>query len=119
MVHVSPDGDACVHAVHELEGAVQDCAPHAEGGTAQAGQHSHQLPSRYILLGCLVNCWAAMPLILRQDYMQALPAYLLSEKRSCRQFADKHERQNAVMDYYINGNDHALDRFPGGSEPGT
>ena len=67
----------------------------------------------------VVNCWAAMPLILRQAYMQALPAYLLSEKRSCRQFADKHERQNAVMDYYINGNDHALDRFPGGSEPGT
>ena len=32
---------------------------------------------------------------------------------------DKHDRQNAVMKYYIEGDEHALDRFPGGSEPGT
>lgn len=32
---------------------------------------------------------------------------------------DKRERQVAVMKYYIDGNDHALDAFPGGSEPGT
>ena len=51
-------------------------------------------------------------------YMQATPnVTLLTALLSS--VTDKHERQNAVMDYYINGNDHALDRFPGGSEPGT
>lgn len=32
---------------------------------------------------------------------------------------DKRERQIAVMKYYIDGDQHALDPFPGGSEPGT
>lgn len=32
---------------------------------------------------------------------------------------DKNERQRAVMKYYIDGDDHALDAFPGGSEPGS
>ncbi|GIL62084.1 hypothetical protein Vafri_16376 [Volvox africanus] len=32
---------------------------------------------------------------------------------------DKHERLKAVIQYYIGGNEHALDSFPGGSEPGT
>mmetsp|Transcript_20288 Transcript_20288/g.61122 ORF Transcript_20288/g.61122 Transcript_20288/m.61122 type:complete len:374 (+) Transcript_20288:581-1702(+) len=32
---------------------------------------------------------------------------------------DKRERQIAVMRYYIDGDQHALDPFPGGSEPGT
>lgn len=32
---------------------------------------------------------------------------------------DKKERQIAVMKYYIDGDEHALDQFPGGSEPGT
>jgi hypothetical protein len=31
---------------------------------------------------------------------------------------DKHERLKAVVKYYL-GDDHALDKFPGGSEPGT
>lgn len=39
----------CAPAVHELEGAVQDSAAHAAGAAAKAGQHPHQLPSRY---GC-------------------------------------------------------------------
>lgn len=32
---------------------------------------------------------------------------------------DKHERMKAVIEYYIKGNEHALDAFPGGSEKGT
>ena len=32
---------------------------------------------------------------------------------------DKNERQRAVMKYFIDGDDHALDAFPGGSEPGS
>jgi hypothetical protein len=33
--------------------------------------------------------------------------------------ADKHERMQAVVKYYIGGDEHALDKFPGGSEKGT
>ena len=32
---------------------------------------------------------------------------------------DKNERQRAVMKYFLGGDDHALDAFPGGSEPGS
>ena len=32
---------------------------------------------------------------------------------------DKNERQRAAIKYYIDGDDHALDAFPGGSEPGS
>jgi hypothetical protein len=32
---------------------------------------------------------------------------------------DKHARMLAVMRYYVDGDEHALDGFPGGSEPGT
>ena len=32
---------------------------------------------------------------------------------------DKTERQRAVMKYYLDGDDHALEKFPGGSEPGS
>ncbi|KAK9824345.1 hypothetical protein WJX72_009577 [[Myrmecia] bisecta] len=32
---------------------------------------------------------------------------------------DKHERMKAAAQYYLHGDDHALDRFPGGSEPGS
>ncbi|KXZ46748.1 hypothetical protein GPECTOR_41g713 [Gonium pectorale] len=32
---------------------------------------------------------------------------------------DKHERMKAVIDWYTNKNEHALDPFPGGSEKGT
>ena len=32
---------------------------------------------------------------------------------------DKNERQRAVIKYYLDGDDHALDSFPGGSEPGS
>lgn len=32
---------------------------------------------------------------------------------------NKHERMLAIVDRYVNGNLHALDPFPGGSEPGT
>jgi len=33
--------------------------------------------------------------------------------------ADKHARMKAVFAYYNNGDLHALDSFPGGSEKGT
>lgn len=33
--------------------------------------------------------------------------------------ADKTERMRAMIAYYIKGDEHALDRFPGGSEPGS
>ena len=32
---------------------------------------------------------------------------------------DKSERMRGIIAYYIKGEEHALDRFPGGSEPGT
>lgn len=32
---------------------------------------------------------------------------------------DKHERMRAVVQYYVDGDEHALDRFPGGSEAGS
>lgn len=32
---------------------------------------------------------------------------------------DKHERMKAVVKYYVDGDEHALDSFPGGSEQGT
>jgi hypothetical protein len=32
---------------------------------------------------------------------------------------DKHARMKAVLRYYSEGDEHALDGFPGGSEPGT
>ncbi|GAX77314.1 hypothetical protein CEUSTIGMA_g4760.t1 [Chlamydomonas eustigma] len=32
---------------------------------------------------------------------------------------DKHERMRAVFKYYKDGDEHALDSFPGGSEPGS
>lgn len=32
---------------------------------------------------------------------------------------DKHERMQAVVKYYIDGDEHALDKFPGGSEAGS
>ena len=32
---------------------------------------------------------------------------------------DKHERMKAVIKYYIDNDEHALDAFPGGSEAGT
>lgn len=32
---------------------------------------------------------------------------------------NKHERMLAIIDRYVHGNMHALDRFPGGSEPGS
>lgn len=32
---------------------------------------------------------------------------------------DKTERMRGIIAYYIKGDDHALDKFPGGSEPGT
>ena len=32
---------------------------------------------------------------------------------------DKSERMRAIIEYYIKGDEHALERFPGGSEPGT
>ena len=32
---------------------------------------------------------------------------------------DKFERMRAVFAYYLNGDSHALDAFPGGSEPGS
>lgn len=33
--------------------------------------------------------------------------------------ADKHERMKAIMKYYVEGDEHALEPFPGGSEKGT
>lgn len=33
--------------------------------------------------------------------------------------ADKGERMRAAIKYYLEGDEHALDRFPGGSEPGS
>jgi hypothetical protein len=32
---------------------------------------------------------------------------------------DKHERMQAVVKYYVDGDEHALDKFPGGSEAGS
>ncbi|KAG2497438.1 hypothetical protein HYH03_004593 [Edaphochlamys debaryana] len=32
---------------------------------------------------------------------------------------DKHDRMKAVVKYFLEGDEHALDRFPGGSEPNT
>jgi arabinosyltransferase len=32
---------------------------------------------------------------------------------------DKHARMQAVFRYFVDGDEHALDGFPGGSEPGT
>ena len=32
---------------------------------------------------------------------------------------DKHERMKAVVKYYLEGDAHALDKFPGGSEAGS
>lgn len=32
---------------------------------------------------------------------------------------NKHERMLAIVDRYVNGKTDALDRFPGGSEPGS
>lgn len=32
---------------------------------------------------------------------------------------DKHARMLAVVKYYVDGDDHALEQFPGGSEPGS
>ena len=32
---------------------------------------------------------------------------------------DKHERMKAIVRYYIEGDDKALDPFPGGSEKGS
>lgn len=33
--------------------------------------------------------------------------------------ADKTDRMRAMIAYYIKGDEHALDKFPGGSEPGS
>ena len=32
---------------------------------------------------------------------------------------DKPERIRAIIDYYLKGDEHALESFPGGSEPGS
>ena len=32
---------------------------------------------------------------------------------------DKYDRMMAVVKYYVDGDDHALEQFPGGSEPGS
>lgn len=37
----------------------------------------------------------------------------------CNYHPDKHERMRAIFKYYNDGDEHALDSFPGGSEKGS
>ena len=57
-----------------------------------------------------------------QQQQQALPARvapLPPPPTPADYHPDKHERMKAVMAYYLKGDKLALNRFPGGSEPGS
>lgn len=93
--------------------------PVSFAGRGGASSHSVVLADTLLAERTFLHAGRVWPCLTANSHFDP-PPHSLPTICSCRvDVQEKTERMRSIIEHYIKGDEHALDRWPGGSEPGT